>query len=437
MPKKENLLREKTPSRKLDKTLVVAAALLMVALLSVPGVWAADKYKTLYTFTGGKDGSLPSSGLIFDAAGHLYGTAALGGSSRNCQKGCGTVFQLTPGANGKWTGTILHTFNSTDGAAPSAGLAVDAAGNLYGTTVFGGRHNLGAVFELEPAANGKWSEKVLHSCASNSNDGYYPYASLVIDAAGNLYGTTEAGGDHGFGTVFRLEPSANGKWTRTVLHALHGGAPDGADPRASVIFDAAGNVYTTASHGSTYDGGNAFELIPGPKGTWADKVLHIFNNTASPWGNLVFDAAGNLYGTTAGGGGTGCGGDGCGTVFELMPGANGDWTETILHSFKGEDGEFPVSGLVFDGAGNLYGTTYYGGTGGCDLFGTLGCGTVFELTPGANGSWTETIVHSFSGNGTDGTYPFAGLTFDSSGNLYGTASEGGSSDAGTVFEITP
>ncbi len=437
MQGKENLTQRRTSLRTPGTALVAVAVVFIVTLVSVPGGWAADKYKTLYTFTGGTDGSLPSSGLIFDASGNLYGAAALGGSTRNCQKGCGTVLQLTPSANGKWTGTVLHSFNGEDGEFPVAGLIFDSAGNLYGTTVFGGRRNLGTVFRLEPVANGKWSESVLHSCASNTNDGYYPYASLVIDAAGNLYGTTEQGGAHGYGTVFRLEPGANGKWTRTVLHALHGGAPDGAGPRASVIFDAAGDLYTTGSYGSTYDGGNAFELVPGPKGTWADKVLHIFNNGDSPWGNLIFDAVGNLYGTTTDGGGTGCGGDGCGTVFELTPDAHGKWTETVLHSFNGEDGEFPVAGLIFDSAGNLYGTTYYGGAGGCNLFGTLGCGTVFELTPDAHGKWTETILHSFSDKGGDGNYPFAGLTLDSTGNLYGTTSEGGKSGAGTLFEITP
>src|ERR1019366_934096 len=211
--------------------------------------------KVLYSFIhNGTDGGFPQAGLIFDAAGNLYGTTSEGGTSSSCSGGCGTVFELTPTAGGGWTEKVLHNFNSngTDGANPYAGLIFDAAGNLYGTTTVGGTYYYGTVFELTPTAGGGWTEKVLHSFNYNGTDGNNPQASLTIDAAGNLYGTTSGGGTYGNykGTVFELTPAAGGDWTETVLHNFVG--PDGAAPLAGLIFDAAGNLYGTTSGGGTY-----------------------------------------------------------------------------------------------------------------------------------------------------------------------------------------
>ena len=270
-------------------------------------------------------------------------------------------------------------------------------------------------------------EKVLHSFSGGA-DGTYPYGGLIFDAAGNLYGTTTSGGTSNTGTVFELTPAAGGTWTEKVLHSFSGGT-DGIHPYAGLIFDAAGNLYGTTDLGGAYGYGTVFELTPAAGGTWTEKVLHNFNNGGTdgtrPYARLTFDAAGNLYGTTYGGGAY----NSYGTVFELTPAAGGTWTEKVLHSFgSGTDGLIPYGGLIFDAAGNLYGTTAYGGTN--DL------GTVFELTPKAGGGWTEKVLYSF-GDGTDGVSPLAGLIFDAAGNLYGTTQHGGTYNYGTVFEIAP
>jgi uncharacterized repeat protein (TIGR03803 family) len=347
---------------------------------------------------------------------------------------------------------LLYSFegnpNGTDGFDPRAGLIFDAAGNLYGTTQFGGSDGsncthlgCGTVFELVPGTGGKWTEKVLYSfCsagASGCHDGSLPGANLVFDAAGNLYGTTEDGGAYGVGTVFQLSRGTNGKWTEKVLHTF-GKSKDGNTPVAGLIFDAAGNLYGATDGGGAYAGGTVFQLSRGTNGKWTEKVLHTFGkgkDGKKPVAGLIFDAAGNLYGTTADGGAYGsndCGFDtGCGTAFQLSPGANGTWTERALHSFgNGTDGAQPGARLIFDAAGNLYGTT--------ELGGVYGGGTAFRLKLGTNGKWTERVLHSF-GNGMDGIGPSAndGLIFDAAGDLYGTTMVGGSHLLGTVFEITP
>jgi uncharacterized repeat protein (TIGR03803 family) len=347
---------------------------------------------------------------------------------------------------------LLYSFegnpNGTDGFDPRAGLIFDAAGNLYGTTQFGGSDGsncthlgCGTVFELVPGTGGKWTEKVLYSfCsagASGCHDGSLPGANLVFDAAGNLYGTTEDGGAYGVGTVFQLSPNTNGRWTEKVLHSF-GNGTDESQPAGSLIFDPAGNLYGTTTNGGTYGSGTVFQLSRGTNGKWTEKVLHTFGkgkDGKKPVAGLIFDAAGNLYGTTADGGAYGsndCGFDtGCGTAFQLSPGANGTWTERALHSFgNGTDGAQPGARLIFDAAGNLYGTT--------ELGGVYGGGTAFRLKLGTNGKWTERVLHSF-GNGMDGIGPSAndGLIFDAAGNLYGTTMVGGSHLLGTVFEITP
>ena len=409
--------------KRLSIGLRAALAMFTVALF-VTSTWAATQEKVLHSFGNGTDGDFPEAGLISDAAGNLYGTT-IGGGIHNS----GTVFEAIPQEGGSWTEKVLHSFgNGTDGAIPYAGLILDAAGNLYGTTFEGGIHGYGTVFELSPREGGSWTEKVLHSFNSNGTDGFYPYAGLILDAAGNLYGTTIGGGIHDYGTVFELSPREDGGWTEKVLHSFNSNDVVGAYPYAGLILDAAGNLYGTTELGGIHKYGTAFELSPTGGGGWTETVLHSFGNGVDggyPEAGLIFDAAGNLYGTTVYGGI-----HNSGTVFELTPREGGGWTERVLHSFgNGTDGYEPYACLIFDAAGNLYGTTELGGIHGPDS------GTAFELTPREGGGWTEKVLHSF--NGTDGALPLAGLIFDAAGNLYATTSEGGIHNSGTVFEITP
>jgi uncharacterized repeat protein (TIGR03803 family) len=417
------------------KLTVTIMAVLAVILMSSSSLCAADKERVLHTFKG-TDGGGPDAGVIFDDAGNLYGTLQ-GGSGSHI---FGAVFELMPDGNGKWSRKVLHVFNNKDGWQPIGGVIRDASGKLYGTTSLGGSANDGVVFELTPGANGKWTEKVIHNFSGA--DGYYPMTNLLFDTAGNLYGTTETGGTatacpNGCGVVFELSPGSKGKWTEKVLHDF-GKGDDGRNP-FGLIFDTSGNLYGTTYFGGTHNSGTVFELLPGKNGKWAERLLHSFGqgtDGSKPEASLIFDPSGNLYGTTLSGG---INGDGA--VVELMPQKNGQWTHKVLHSFNndGKDGRFPQGALIFDRAGNLYGTTPYGGSGsGCtNQFGL--CGTVFELTPEANGKWTEKILHNFVGNGSDGVGPYAGLIFDSAGNLYSTTFAGGAGLGlyGTVFEIIP
>ena len=406
------------PNEKRLAILVAALSVVLGTLAATAPLSAASSEQVLYAFQGGKsDGGAPLAGVIFDSSGNLYGTTYAGGTYNG-----GIVFELTPN-NGQWTEKVLHTFQPKYGDRPTAGLIMDSAGNLYGTTYYGGAYGYGTVFELTPN-NGEWTFKLLHAFINNGKDGLSPVAGLVFDASGNLYGTTALGGSSNLGTLFKLTLN-NGKWIYKVLHSFSG-KDDVNQPQAALIFDTAGNLY-----GTTY--GTVFELIPSG-GKWTEKVLHHFKHNGydgyASVASLIFDTSGNLYGTT-GLGGTDSSCDdfvGCGTVFELTPN-NGKWTEKLLHSFHGKgDGALPRAGLIFDAAGNLYGTTGGGG------YSNDGYGVVFELTPN-DGKWTETVLYTFSGRD-DGSTPAAGLIFDKAGNLYGTTEDGGGG-SGTVFEVTP
>jgi uncharacterized repeat protein (TIGR03803 family) len=329
----------------------------------------------LHAFTGGSDGAYPNGALIADTAGNLYGTTENGGAGCDLAIGCGTVFRLAPDG----TETVLHAFvggggkhNHRDGGWPEAGLIADATGNLYGTTYYGGRngclgnYGCGTVFMIAPDG----TETILHTF--RGHDGAWPQASLVMDNVGNLYGTTFGGarrnGCHGCGAIFKLAPDG----TETVLHAF-GGGTDGEHPGASLIVDDAGNLYGTSAGGGRAGLGYVFMLAPDGIKT----VLHSFkggNDGWSPYAGLAADGAGNLYGTTYAGGGTGCGGDGCGTIFKLKP--NG--SEKILYAFQGgTDGSTPMAPVALV-AGNLYGTTEFAGIqNDCEK---QGCGTVFTLS---------------------------------------------------------
>ena len=352
---------------------------------------------TLYTFTAAPDGAGPYAGVVMDSKGNLYGTTIGGGSSTNCQGGCGAVFKLDSMGNE----TILHSFTGApgDGANPYAGLVMDAAGNLYGTTVYGGastncQGGCGTVFKLDSSGN----ETILHSFAGMPMDGAAPYGTLVMDASGNLYGTTIFGGAEidclipntttaaGCGTVFKVDSSSN----ETVLHSFMPVSADGANPRGGVIIDASGNLYGTTissgpvGSGSPYGLSTVFKLNPSS----VETILYRFGNSpndgSQPYDSLVMDASGNLYGTTAYGGlpiGVGA----YGTVFKVSPSGN----ETVEYRFAGGpgDGEQPYGGLVMDAAGNLYGTTFFGGA-------SINGGIVFKFTPGSSTQTMTTLVSS-------------------------------------------
>jgi uncharacterized repeat protein (TIGR03803 family) len=396
----------------------------------VPG--GSGSESAVYSFSGsGGDAKLPYAGLILDKAGNLYGTTEFGGAYNQ-----GTVFEVIPASDGSWTESVLYSFTGgVDGGQPYASLILDATGNLYGTTTFGGGGNCslgcGTVFKLTPGS-GAWTESVLYTFTGGS-DGGEPYARLVSDAAGNLYSTTLLGGDvgtvcsTGCGTVFKLTPGS-GAWTESVLYTFAGG-PDGASPYDGLTFDPAGSLYGTAYAGGAYGYGLVFKLTPAAGGGWTESVLHAFTGGYGgkySYGDVLLDAAGNLYGTAFQGGARGFG-----AVFELFHASKGRWRERVLHTFGNAPAATPVAGLVMDPAGNLYGTTMLGASqspcGG-------GCGTLFKLEPGSGGSWTFKVLHLF-GHGTDGYHPTGNLVLDQGGNLYGTTQAGGAQGAGLVFEI--
>jgi uncharacterized repeat protein (TIGR03803 family) len=397
--------------KKLVQNMVLAFALIVAPALVVTQSASAQTFTVLYTFTGGADGGNPLAGLVHDAAGNLYGTTSSGGSSLWCPNGCGTVFKID--TTGKET--VLHSFaGSKDGAYPYYGaLFRDGAGNLHGTTYEGGASGNGTVFRVTPTGK----EAVL--AFTGGTNGGFPYGGLIADTAGNLYGTTSARGSgcppYGCGTVFKVDKMGN----ETVLYSFTG-MPDGANPQAGLVRDAAGNLYgTTIAGGSSpcsYNESTGCGTVFKVDTTGKDTVLHSFASVdgAFPTGGLVRDAAGNLYGTTQSGG-TSQGG----TVFKVDTGGR----LTTLYNFtSGADGGFPYSGLVRDPAGNLYGTTLLGG---------FGLGTVYKVDT----TGRETVLYNFT-DGPDGALPYGGLVRDSAGNLYGTTG-GFFPNFGSVFKIAP
>jgi uncharacterized repeat protein (TIGR03803 family) len=435
---------------------VAAFAVAFGSLVIASPAFAASPEKMLYSFCAASncaDGGQSWASLIFDSSGNLYGTTAAGGSSRCEGGGCGTVFELTPEADGKWAEKVLYRFCSAascaDGSNPYAALIFDSAGNLYGTTGGGGisgcgGEGCGTVFELTPGNDGTWTERVLYKfcSANNCTDGEIPYAGLIFDSDGNLFGTTYSGGTSckglGCGTVFELTPRDDGKWTEKVLHRFTSDSRthDGARPGfGSLIFDRAGNLYGTTSLGGkcieSPGCGMVFQLMRHAKGRWTEKVLYSFQANGKdgygPNSGLIFDGAGNLYGTAFVGGRSSNCHPGCGTIFQLTSGANGRWAEKVLYSFNGKDGTGPTGSLILDSKGNIYGNTNTGGA--------HDRGTVFRLSPVEGGKWKE-LQYSFK-PGEDGDYPGGGLVFDSDGNLYGTTFAGGNHDGGMVYKFIP
>ena len=420
----------------------------------------------LYSFTGGADGDSPFTGVIRDSEGNLYGTASSAGGTPCC---AGVVFKVS--ASGQET--VLYTFTGGAGGSYPNGVIRDSAGNLYGTTGGGGTANVGLVYELDAAGQ----ESVLYGFPGPA-DGSYPYAGVIRDAAGNLYGTTVNGGPANAGVVYKLDAKGH----ETVLYSFTGGADGGgtggAGPWAGVIRDSAGNLYGTTG-GGQYNYGVVYKLDAAGHET----VLHAFSGGAdgSEPNGVILDSAGNLYGTTFfGGTGGGFGGVGGGVVYKLDTAGN----ETVLYSFtsgSASDGDNPYAGVIRDTAGNLYGTVSAGGTFGYEGCG-VGCGGVYELDAAGNETWLcifiapkgyypyagvildsagdlygtavyggtgnsgvvysvgtpsyggETVLYNFTGLA-DGGAPYAGVIRDSAGNLYGTTMYGGTAQAGVVYKL--
>lgn len=422
-------MRNKQLSYFMSKALVVLA---VVALL-VAGSFAASKEKVLYSFTGDTDGGDPHSVLTFDSAGNAYGTTVTGGDLT-----FGTVFKLTPHSNGKWTETVLYSFlGGSDGKNPYGGVTIDAKGNLYGTTAAGGTggtcvgDGCGTVFMLTRSGK-SWTYSILYSF-QGGKDGWDPGGGVIFDPQGNLYGTTSDGGSargchgQGCGTVYQLSTLKGGQWKETVIHKFTDGKDGSRGSLGLLLIDNAGNLYGVAELGGAHQAGTVFKLTPASGGKWTISTIDAFKgmpHPGFPYGGLISDPTGNLYGTTNFGGK-----NGDGSVFRLTN-SNGKWKESLLYSFKnGKDGSFPTSTLVFDANGNLYGTTSSGGDSNGD-------GVVFKLTPISHGKWKESTAYRFN-NTPDGANPNYGLVLDKTGNLYGTTPFGGIHNQGAVFELTP
>lgn len=454
-------------------------AVFAATIVSASNAWAGDT--VLYNFAGspgsGPDGAYSYSTPINDKYGNLYGTTVFGGTY-----GYGTVFvdcapsvvgpDLYPCTAGlsNWTEFVLYSFKgpvSGDGANPHSSLVFNGlyAGRkftLYGTTFYGGTTKTcavngvglgcGTVFEVCAPSNfggcggvNQWKEHVLHTFLGG-HDGSHPFGGLITDKASDLFGTTtfgggggtcigQSGGNEFCGTVFKLKGQSPWNFPETILHRFAGGTADGATPYAALCCNTIYTIpylYGTAANDGSGSAGVAFRIKN--SGAYPETILYNFCSVPgcldgqNPWADVIFDSSGNLYSTTINGGSSGRG-----VAYELTP-AGPPWTETVLYSFLGgtTDGANPAAGLLFDGAGNLYGTTLSGGPGCAGS-----CGTVFELTP-AGPPWTETLVYSFLGGLTDGASPYAGLTYDppvSTTVLFGTTVAQGASSYGTVYSV--
>jgi uncharacterized repeat protein (TIGR03803 family) len=381
-------------------------------------VHANASEQVVYAFTGGIDGGDPATDLKFDANGKVDGTTVIGGYYN-----CGTVFQLAPRRKPPWQESLLYSFTCYgDGKNPYGGVTFNSSGDLFGTTVAGGSGGIcagdgcGVAWELHGSA-----ESVLHSF-TGGNDGYGPGGGLTMDRKGNFYGTTPDGGVSYSGVVFQLSQH-RGSWRERVIHAFNGGTEGGVGSLGRLLIDRRGDLYGVTEIGGAHSAGTAYKLTRSA-GKWQFTTLYAFKGTpdcGSPYGGLIADRHGNLYGTTYYGGA-----NGLGCVFELT-GTGGSYNERVLYSFAGgNDGSAPTTTLLLAGSRTLYGTTSGGGSS-CD------CGTVFKLNAKTG---AESVLHAFTG-GFDGAYPYYGLLRDSSGHLLGTTVAGGTSGQGTVFEVTP
>src|SRR5579859_6848755 len=387
-----------------SKSFIVLASLALLATAA----WAASTTKLIYSFAGNADGAYTDTELVMDSAGNLYGTSVQGGKS-----GGGTVFQITPsGAH-----TVLYNFTGgADGGEPYKGVTLDAHGNLFGTAVTGGggscEGGCGVVFMLSNSG-GSWNFSVIHTFTGGA-DGSGPGSPVSIDKNGNVYGTTPTGGANGMGVVYKLMSNATGGWTLHVIHTFTGGADGGGGSAGRLLIDAGGNLYGVCTVGGVNGFGTVYKMFS-IQGQWQLTTLYAFKDQpdgALPYGGVVFDKFGNLYGTTYY-----AGANDLGSVYKLTRN-NGTWTESVLYSFKGgTDGDSPISSLVADAAGNFYGTTSGGGS-------SCACGVIFKMTRGASGTWKESVVYRFPGAPEPG-FAYNGMIGDGAGNFYGATVHGG------------
>jgi hypothetical protein len=453
-----------------------AAIFTLTAFFALCASSPAQTETPIYSFTGGSDGASPSTTLLPDSSGNYYGTTFSGGSYAGspCSFfGCGVVFKLSPNGSGGFTESVIYSFTGgTDGAGPAAGLVFDSHGNLFGTALGGGLNTsscsfftapgCGVVFKLSPNGSGGWTESVIYSFKGN-NDGFDVESPLAFDSAGNMYGTAALGGPkkncsgYGCGEIFKLSPNSSGGWTYSVVHYFIN-VPDGGRPYSGVVIDHAGNIFANTTQGGNLNDcasqgcGTLVEVSPNGTG-YRFRVLHTFTGLAdgnfAP-GGLFIDASGVIYSSMQSGGhrsGVCRSIGGCGVIFKATPNATGGYTPGVAYTFTGgADGYAPVSALVADSSGNLYGAAEGKPTGGSNQCAGGSCGFVYKLTPASGGSFTESVIYAFTG-GTDGgvpSYP-AAVTFDASGNIFGAAQEYGipngcstfANGCGVAYEIKP
>jgi uncharacterized repeat protein (TIGR03803 family) len=381
--------------------------------------WAASRTKLIYSFAGNADGEYTDTELVMDPAGNLYGTSVQGGAL-----GGGTVFRVTPSG----VHTVLYNFSGgADGGEPYKGVTLDAQGNLYGTAVTGGggscEGGCGVVYKLTNSG-GTWTQSVIHTFTGS--DGSGPGSQVTVDKHGNVYGTTPTGGTLDMGVVYELQPEDAG-WRYRVIHTFTGGADGAGGSAGRLLIGVGGRLYGVCTVGGVNGFGTVYELAR-HQDHWRLTTLYAFKDQpdgALPYGGLIFGQRGNLYGTTYY-----AGANDLGTVYELSH-KKGTWAESVLYSFKGgTDGASPISSLVSDAAGNLYGTTSDGGAASCV------CGVIFKLTQGADGLWTESVAYRFPGVPKPG-FAYNGMVPDSAGNFYGATVHGGHGDDGAIYKFTP
>jgi len=409
---------------KINRAAFAAAALLAGAAV------AAGQTQVIYSFAGDEDGEYADTDLVTDTAGNLYGTTVQGGDT-----GSGTVFQLAHATTG-WIHTVLYSFTGgADGGEPYKGVTLGPHGNLFGTAGVGGLYTgpcidtgCGVVYKLI-RANGAWTQKVIHSFTGSDGDGFGPGAGVTLDSRGNVYGMTPTGGANGFGIVFELTPDGKGNWAERVIHTFAGGTDGIGGSAGRLVLDAAGNVYGLCTTGGTHGAGVVFALAPTQSGEWTETILYTFldePDSGFPYGALVGDGRGNLYGTTYY-----AGKYDLGTVYRLSR-RNGVWTQTWMYSFKGgPNGSSPISTLAGDAAGNLYGTTSEGGAASCN------CGVIFKLTLSSGAPPVYSVVYRFKGP-PDGAFVYNGMVANAGGTaLYGATVHGGSANEGAIYQFTP
>jgi len=414
--------------------LVLTFPILCLALLVLPPGAQAQSFQVLHSFSGSSDGLQPYGGLTIDPAGRLYGTTL---GADNCSPACGTVYRLAYRGSGWIFNTLYQFYDPTRGTSPASAVTIGPDGSLYGPAGGGLINGFcpegcGVIFRLQPppafceTVNCSWIESVVYSFQGCPNS-FAGSGQVAFDTAGNIYGATPEGGDgcqggSSPGGVYQLSHTG-GNWNFQILYVFAGGYHDGCVPLGNVVVDRSGNIFgTTYECGSYFGAGIVYEVSPSGS-NWIESVLYPFgeipHDGGEPFTGLTPDSAGNLFGVTPYGGA-----NGAGEVFELSP-SNGGYTYSVLYNnFTSTVG--PICRLALDSAGNVYGSQYLGGANNDGL--------VFKLTPGSNG-WTFTDLHDFSG--TDGQYPIGDLAVDSAGNVYGTTKYGGNNGLGTVWQITP